>query len=416
MLSFLGFAFYFIVLLLLLHKMAGKHAPLTFRQTALVFSFKVLMGCLYGYIFLHYYHGDDTWNFFNDSLGEYQKMIHYPGVFFRDFLPGDDLGQAHHFSEAMSFYLRDLEYWLMVKLLALFNFFSRGNYYIDVVFFDFLVFWGPVLLFKLLITAFPGKKHLLLIVIFFIPPFVFWLSGIRAEGLLLLFIGLILFYTGKWFDRRKAIYFVWVMLAFAGFFIFRLQFLLIFIPAFVAWTLSGEKKGKAIAYFVTVYLLAIGIFFGSTLISSQKNLAAPLVKRQQEFFSLHGNTRFRLDSLSPSIPGFMKVLPQAAANTFIRPFVWEAKGPLQWLAALEIIACWILLIGLFVFPVKNWRQILSHPLILLFLFYGISQILLTGFVVPFPGAIVRYKVIPELMLVAAISLAIDWRKLNYKNK
>ena len=32
------------------------------------FVVKVLMGFLYGYIFLHYYNGDDTWKFFRASL------------------------------------------------------------------------------------------------------------------------------------------------------------------------------------------------------------------------------------------------------------------------------------------------------------------------------------------------------------
>ncbi|HLY71842.1 MAG TPA: hypothetical protein VKR53_19045, partial [Puia sp.] len=73
------FAIYFILLLLIINRVIKKKLPeIGYKKIAAAFSFKVFLGCLYGYIFLHYYHGDDTWWFFNDSLGEYQKMIHQP--------------------------------------------------------------------------------------------------------------------------------------------------------------------------------------------------------------------------------------------------------------------------------------------------------------------------------------------------
>ena len=128
------FALYFALFLYILHQIVKrKISNFSFLETAAIFSFKILLGCLYGYIFLKYYNGDDTWNFFNDSLGEYNKLINHPGQFIKDFLPYASFSQAHSFGEGIGFYLRDLEYWIMVKLLAVFNIFSRGNYYIDVL-------------------------------------------------------------------------------------------------------------------------------------------------------------------------------------------------------------------------------------------------------------------------------------------
>ena len=72
----------------------------------------------------------------------------------------------------------------------------------------------------------------------------------------------------------------------------------------------------------------------------------------------------------------------------------------------------------FIAAQKNWKQLFNHPLLLLFLFYGLSQIILIGYIVPFPGAIVRYKAIPELFLVVFLAVEIEWRKfnINYNNK
>ncbi len=53
------------------------------------------------------------------------------------------------------------------------------------VFFSFFTFWGHYWLFTLLTGLFPQKRRVLLLLIFFFPPVVFWLSGIRADGLII---------------------------------------------------------------------------------------------------------------------------------------------------------------------------------------------------------------------------------------
>src|ERR1700730_2563393 len=145
------FACYFILLSLALNWLVRrKYAGINTRMTIFIFSFKVLLGCLYGYIFLKYFGGDDTWMYHHDSITEYQKLVHHPDIFFKDFLPAASFVPAHDFCEGLGLYIQDLEYWLMIKLLAVFNIFSRGNYYINVLFFDFLTCWGPLLLYQLM--------------------------------------------------------------------------------------------------------------------------------------------------------------------------------------------------------------------------------------------------------------------------
>jgi hypothetical protein len=413
MLAVLAFFCYFLLFVLLIQRIfKRKRIEIGGRLAIFIFSFKVLLGCLYGYVFLKYYGGDDTWMFYRDSLTEYQKLIHQPGGFFKDFFPGSSFGPGVEFWQGWRHYLEDLEYWLMLKMLAIFNIFSLGNYYIDALFFDFVVLWGPVLLFKLLLSFFSGKKNTLIVCLFFLPSVVFWSSGIRAEGLLVLFIGLILYYTYQWYLKKGIWRFCWIFAGFSGFLIFRGQYLLAFLLPFFSWILTMRNSPKAFYGFVVSYLSVLLIFLGSLYISPEKNLSGPLISRQQEFLKLHGNTRFRLDSLKPSIPSFIKTAPQAFENAFLRPYLWEAKGPLQILSALETMGFWALVLLLLTYPENDWKKILLHPLLMVFLFYGASQILLIGYIVPFPGAIVRYKSIPELFLVISMALAIKWNKIH----
>ena len=413
------FTGYFFFLLFVTHLIIKRKIPdFSFWQTGAVFSFKVLLGCLYGYIFLKYYHGDDTWSFFNESKLEFQKLFHQPGAFFSDLLPYHSFERTKDVGQGFALYIKTLEYGLMTKLLAIFNIFSGKNYYIDVLLFDFTVCWGPFLFFKMMVSFFPDKKRILFPVIFFIPTITFWLSGIRGDGILFLCIALILYYTNKSFDQNKISHWIYILAGFAGFLVFRAQYLLVFFPAFFCWLITNKNKRSAIRQWVLIYAACLCVFFVSMSFSPDNTFSGAFIKRQREFFALHGNTRFNLDSLKPTFGSFIKILPQATINTFARPFIWEAKGALQWMAALEIIAGWILLVFLLIAAQINWKQLFNHPLLLLFLFYGLSQIILIGYIVPFPGAIVRYKAIPELFLVVFLAVEIEWRKfnINYNNK
>ena len=412
MLSVILFIFYFIALLLLLAAWARKtQISISFSAITFMYAYKVLLGCVYGYIFLKFYQGDDTWMYHRGSLTEYQKLIHHPINFMKDFLPYPAFKASKNFWQGMQFYFQDLEYWVMSKLLGLFNIFSRGNYYINVLFFDFIAATGLLLLYKLLLDFFPGNNKILMAALFFLPLTTFWLSGIRAEGLLLLFIAIMLYYTSKWFSMQKKIYLIYIMLGLMGCAIFRSQLLIVFIPAFFCMTISWNNPKKSIYYFGAAYILCIVVFFCSILISPKKNLSIPIISRQQEFFRLHGNTSFKLDSLEPSAASFIKIFPQAFSNTFLRPYIWEAKGFLQLLTALDIIFLWALLLIAIFFHKKNRKAIFQSPLLLLMAFFGISQIILIGYIVPFPGAIIRYKSIPELFLLTLILWVSDYNSI-----
>jgi hypothetical protein len=412
MLSVGLFIFYFIVLLIALNALViKKQFNVPFPELIAIYAYKVLLGCLYGYIFLKFYKGDDTWAYQKESLIEYQKLIHHPIEFLKDFLPHSGLSLSNNFWPGLQFYIMDLEYWMMLKLLAVFNIFSRGNYYINVLFFDFITVIGLLLLYKLLCSYFPGKKKIFVIVLFFLPLATFWLSGIRAEGLLVLFIAIILNYSSEWFNnQKKIIYLIYIMFAMTGCGIFRSQLLIVFIPAFFCMIISWHKPKRAIFYFSSVYIFLIIIFFSSMLISPQKNLSTPVISRQQEFFRLHG-TSYELDSLQPSFKSFIKVLPQAFSNTFLRPYLWEAKGFLQLLTALDIVLFWAVLLFAILFHEKKWKETSQSPLFLLLALFGLSQIIIIGYIVPFPGAIVRYKSIPGLFLLLCLISLTDYNRI-----
>ena len=75
MLAYFLFFFYLFTGTILLHLIIRRKIfPFTIYHTASVVFFKVFMGCLYGWVFLHFYGGDDTWEFFNKSKLQNQSV------------------------------------------------------------------------------------------------------------------------------------------------------------------------------------------------------------------------------------------------------------------------------------------------------------------------------------------------------
>ena len=412
-----GILFYYLLLGFLLYRiLRKKEFSLSVTEVALTFGFKAGMACLYGYIFLKFYGGDDTWVFHRMGLMEYEKLIHDPAQFFIDLLPVSAIQGADSFSQALGFYNMDLEYRSFYKILGISNIFSRGNYYINAVFFSFVTFWGHYWLFKLLSREMPSKRKLLLLLIFFFPPVVFWLSGIRTDGLLLFFLSLSLLHFSNWIKNRKRSSLVYFLLSMLGVLVYRNVLLMLMAPALMAWFLVARYQTKPFLTFFSAYGIAALLFFGTLLLSPTKNLPAVVASRQHEFLALTGNTRFRLDSLEASVGSYMKVLPQAANNTFLRPYFWEAKGVLQLITAAGILFFWILVIVVIVRNDQPWSVFFQNPLHLFLVFFAISLYLFVGYTVPFPGAIVRYKSIPELLLLSVMVLNIRmWKNRIQKD-
>jgi len=411
-----GFIIYSAIFIYLLYRLTRKAGLLSVTELTAAFMFKVLMGCLYGYVYLHYYNGDDTWMLHRQSLEEYQKLLHNTGLFFTEIGPAPSFAWAGGgFWHGLNVYIKTLENDGITKTLGFVNIFSRGNYYINVVFFNFILFWGPYWLFKILAKEFPAKRRPLLLVIFFFPPLVFWLSGIRADGLLLFFLSLLLVHFRRWIYEQKKASFLYGIVAIVGLFIFRMQLVMVLIPALLAWYISVKFTRKPVLTYVLVFAVTAFVFFATAWILPDGNLPGMVAKKQQEFLALQG-TRFQLDSLQPSVISYARVLPQAVSHTFFRPWVWEAKGLLQIMTALEVIVFWLLVIYMIFNRDDKWKARITSPLLLFCLSFGITLYIFIGYTIPFPGAIVRYKAVPELLLLIIPVICSKWRLSEKINK
>ncbi|MEO8584082.1 MAG: hypothetical protein ABI415_09815 [Flavitalea sp.] len=386
--------------------------PVNLSKTELVagFMMKVVLGLTYGWIFLHLYHGDDTWEMHGDSLKQTSLLLNNPGRFFSGYLPLHVFDANNGMHHRVTQFFAEMEFALVIKTLATFNLVSRGNYYINSVLFNALIFCGHYWLFNVLNRQFPEKRKALYLAIFFFVPVVFWLSGIRGDGMLFFFFAMTM---ANLFKGKRGLSPVYALIGFTGVLIIRPEFGLLLFIAVVAYLVTLKFRRHPFLTFVIIYG-AVALLFLVSLLTGFTGIADHIILRQHLFLLLKGTT-FPLDALEPHAGSFIKVLPQAINNSFFRPYLWEVHSVLQVFYAIEVIV--LLLLSLLAVFIKhaNWKERLSNPVILMLLFFSLSVYLFIGYVVPFPGAIIRYKCIAELGLICVMVVVTDY-KVIFKYK
>ena len=120
------------------------------------FITKIAAGIIYGYIYSHYYTVSDSWDYFDASLIEYKNFLHQPAAFFS--LGTDEGSFTQLFSTANNAFWNNAGSNMVIKLLAVLNVFSFGNYYVNCIFFNAISFAGLYFIYKTAALHFKKNK------------------------------------------------------------------------------------------------------------------------------------------------------------------------------------------------------------------------------------------------------------------
>ena len=247
----------------LIHKMTGHFVNLRWRwMLVIAFIVRCISGMVYGQVFLKYFGGDDTWYFNRGALDENVKLVHHPLMFLKDLDPIQAFSRSGTFVHNFYVYLNDLEFWLITKPLAVYHLFSQGDYALNAIFFNFISIWGSIWLYQLFANKSPKHSNLIFGLIFFFPPFVFWLSGIRGDALVFMFVALSFSQLqnclDKGFSLKKSSLLV---VGFWGVIVFRSPVMLVLLPAMTAWVLQVKNHLPVWKSLGIVYGIGLLIFF-----------------------------------------------------------------------------------------------------------------------------------------------------------
>lgn len=389
------------------------HSALSSKIIISLFVLKVITGCVHAWILLQMSSLPDTIVFHKEGLIEYHLLFSHPREYFSNlFYSGYETGYAGLFSSANS-YWNDLTSNLIIKFLSLCDIFSFGNYYVNVIFYNYVIFFGAIGLYRVFNMVYANKKYLLIATCFLLPSLLFFSSTIHKEGLIYAAIGTAVFNIFMALNKTgfTAGRIICIVLAVCFIFLQRNYVLFALLPAAFAWILSAVKKYPPLPTFIITYLVGSILFFTAGGLSLKLNLPVKVAQKQWDFEHLQTpSTYIKVDSLAPTFKSFATNAPQAFNHSLLRPYFTDYKLSLSLLPLSVELLFYQLLVLLFIF-FRN-KTSTQDPFILFGLFFSFSILLIIGYTIPVIGAIVRYRSIYLPFILTPVICNINWQKIK----
>ena len=382
-------------------------------QLAILFLIKVSAGLIYGWAGILDGALNDSWTHHFNSLKHTELLFRDPGEYFAGiFRHAEVNGVRSFFSSANSFW-NGLKWSAYIKLMSFFNCFSFGNYFINVIFYSYITFWGVIAIYRVMKDHLRSSKPLLIIGCFLVPSFLYWCSGLHKDGLTFLALTMIVYHFYFHVLRKTAGLgsYAIILLGFLILFVFRNHFIVVLVPALLAWYLSEKRPRHKFKIFILVYIIGAVLFFGLKYIHPELDFPSIVAEKQQAFNQLTGGkTSIPVKDVEPNAIGFLKTLPQAVSLSALRPFYSDIHKPVIIPAFIELVILWVLFaLSLFV----RKKNLSFTPFSLFVTFFVISVFLMLGYTVNNMGAVARYRSVVFPFFVPFLLSSINWECFKY---
>lgn len=413
------YALFFLYLLLfcwLLTKIKFfKNSGLSQRVIIILFLIKVLVGIFSAWINVYIFPTSDSLYFHEDGIKEFHILFSNPKEYLVNIFHSDHSnGFSSGFFDTTDSFWNNLRSNIISKVLSIFDIFSNCNYYINTLFFDFLIFAGIVAFYKIFIQLFPSRKTLVMIPVFLLPSVLFFSSMIHRDGLILLSLSIVcynLFFILKkeGFTFRRAIF---ILFGLTFIFLLRNFVFITLLPGLIAWIIAEKKKRFAFQSFIAVYVLFVILFFTLPFIDPGFNLPEHVSSRQIAFIQLSKSSAsaININPLFPNFRSFLNNAPQALNHSLMRPYVTENHKWLYIPSSVEILTYEILFLLFIFFRIPNQK---IDPFIYFSLFFFLTINLQIGYTIPIIGALVRYRSIYFIFAITPLLCFIDWKKIKF---
>jgi hypothetical protein len=372
-----------------------------------------MLGIIYGQIAMNTGEMTDTWHYHLKSLQQTRLLFQHPKWYVTNIFQGIHANDVGSFFSSTHSYWNNLKANAFIKIISIFNCFSFGNYYTNVIFYSYLSFFGVVAVYKVMKHHLQTNRLVLMIACFLIPSFIYWCSGLHKDGFTFLATAIIIYHF-YFYILKGNIGFVnvfWLLLGFFILFIFRNHILVALLPALFAWVLANKRPKKSFLIFAIVYVFGIFCFFGLKHIHPALNFPAFVVEKQEAFNRLKGgNTSIPVKNLDPDVKGFIKNLPQAISLSFFRPYFSDVYKPTILFTYIENMLMMLLILLTFLIPKKKLR---FSAFGLFIVFFVVSVYLIIGYTVNNLGATIRYRSFLLPLYMPFILNAINWKKLSF---
>ncbi len=390
-----------------------KNAGLGTKTITLLFLLKVFAGLLVGWMSQKFYpQGNDYWNLNTAGWNEYQLLINDPGYFFKDLFISHYQNGYDGFFHSVGTYWNDLKNTMIGKFLACCNIFSRGNYYINSMIFNFLGFFGHIAFYRVFADVFKKQYWPVIIGCFLLPSTLYFSSGIHKDLVVFSMLGLfsyVLYFSLK--NKLTTKYFLFACLSFFVLLFMRNFLAIAMVPATIGFIISSRKKWNSLIVFSSVYFTGLALLIMMQVIKPSYEPLKIITQRQQDFLDLpDASSQLKTIRLQPSLASFATNAPLAIDHGLLRPYIWDTPTRFLIPLAVELLIYELLFILMIILYRRN--SFTDNYFVLWGLFVAFTMILFTGYIVPNTGSIVRYRSLYLPLILTPVLCRINWDKLK----
>ena len=364
-------------------------------------------------IFLYYYGGGDTVNYYIHSTNIFNSFSESPKAYFKLLLSSGEYDPdtaKFVFRPGMWWYKSHSEFFV-AKVAAIFALFCFNSFTVISLFFAFFCFSELWALFSILYKLWPELKTLMGIAVFFIPSTFFWGSGLMKDSLCMGAMGWLIysFYNIIFIRKTIAISLLIFSVSAYSLAVMKLYILLCLLPALVLWVFlhfNSSIKSQAARVILRPFFLVLGAGAGYLLLTSLAEgdkkydidkLGQTAQTTAEYLYNLsvsQQGSAYSIGELDGTLGGMIKLAPQAIIVSLFRPFIWEVKNPVMLLSALESMWFTFLTVGIF-YKAGFWNSIktISKTPFLVFCFvFSLVFAFAVGSTSFNFGTLVRYKI------------------------
>jgi hypothetical protein len=383
-------------------------------------TFKMIGAIVICLIYVYYYNGGDTINYFyharviNSSFDEspvkwFNLLLAIPNHYDPEYFEYTSLMEWYGISGAYT----------VTQIAAVASLLTLNTFIPAALLFSVLSFTGVWALFRTFAEQFPKLIEPIATATLFIPSVALWGSGIFKDTLCMFSLGWLcnatiqfFVYGNRSFRNITQILIHTLILA-----TIKIYIIICIVPALSGWVLfknTSRIKNKGLSNLVTVAALFLIIGVLGLLFTQLEDILGrysldniqTTSKVTREWISYSSKkddgSTYDLGDLDYSIIGVISKVPLAINVTFFRPYLWEAKKLIVFLSAIESFALLLLTIKtLSVIGVKRFLQTVTTN-------YTVQFTLIFSLIFAFSvgissfnfGALSRYKIpcIPFFLL------------------
>lgn len=424
----------FLILFLVINNYKKKHyhnKPLEARYFQTAFLLKCFGAIALGLIYQFYYHGGDTFNYFDNSKHVYRAFFNDPGVGLQLLFgkAGNVTSENMNYTRFMYFY-SDSSSYFVVRVAAFFSLLTFQTYSGVALFFAIISFTGVWSIYSVFIKEYPYLKKHIAIGCLFLPSLIFWGSGLMKDSLCLAGIGWLIYgFYSLVILRRKL--FLSTLLMFLGAYILlniKLYILLSILPALLIWLAFYFNKKITFAVriisfpVILVLLMGIGYLLMVNLSTDNEKYSIDAIQNTSKVTSQYlrrisdeGASYSLSSSYDGSLGGTIRLAPEAILASFFRPFLWESRNIVMLMSGVENTALLILFItGLWRLWGNRVYKLKNSSLIIFCIVFSVLFAIGIGLTTFNFGALVRYK-IPFLPFFATVLVVWNYKKKTIKS-